>query len=119
MKTGTTFAMGKWNGGEVSGTRGNGGRFPLFFLSGRGRKVGGERAGSENAAATRRTRSSDSTDGGGGELLLLSYQVHDAEEEISGSGKSRERGRGLKTNETRIGSESSEKCCFFGDGMTR
>jgi len=92
VKTGTTFAMGKWNGGEVSGTRRNGGRFPFFFWSGRGRKVGGELAGSENAAATRRTHSSDSTDGGGGELLLLSYQVHDAEEEISGSGKSRERG---------------------------
>ncbi len=75
--------------------------------------MGGERAGSENAAATRRTGGRDSTDGGGGELLLLSYQVHDVEEEVLGSGKSRERGRGLKTNETRIGSESSEKCCFL------
>ncbi len=88
MKTGTTFAMGKWNGGEVSGTRRNGGRFPFFFWGGRWTKVGGELAGSENAAAMR----SDSTDGGGRELLLLSYQVYDAEEEISGSGKSRERG---------------------------
>ncbi|CAK9232009.1 unnamed protein product [Sphagnum troendelagicum] len=86
--------MGKWNGGEVSGTRGNGGRFPFFFFERAWEKGGwGTRGqGSENAAATRRTHSSDSTDGGGGELLLLSYQVHDADEEISGSGKSRERG---------------------------